>query len=122
LKLIKVAETSDAAFYGMEDQPTEDTGMKHFHIRAHGVYACVTGIDDETDAEAEGNALGEFLPKLQIREEYEDWSLAEIFGNERLTYCAMRDCDGSCGMAVHVVRMEDGRRAVPPHVLILDLI
>jgi hypothetical protein len=28
----------------------------------------VTGIDGETDAEAEGNALGEFLPKLQIRE------------------------------------------------------
>jgi len=121
LKLIKVAETSDTAFYRMEDQPTENTGTKHFHIRAHGVHACVTGIGGDTDAEAEGNALDEFLPKLQIREEYEDWGLAEIFGNERLTYCPTPDCDG-CDLEVHVLPMQDGRQAVTPRVLIFDLI
>src|ERR1700733_11979378 len=106
----------------MEDQPTENTGMKHFHIRAHRVPACVTGIDGGNRRRSRGEHAVRVPSLLQIREEYEDWSLAEIFGNERLTYCAMRDCEGSCGMAVHVVRMEDGRRAVPPRVLILDLI
>lgn len=52
----------------------------------------------------------------------EDDSLEEIFGNDRLTYGAMRDCDESCGMGVDVVRMQDGRRAIAPNMLISDLI
>jgi hypothetical protein len=64
----------------------------------------VCGIEGADDAEAEGNALDEFLPRFQIRAGRKDDNLAEIFGNDRFTFCATRDCDESYGLDVHVVR------------------
>jgi hypothetical protein len=106
---------------GPQQASTDDEKQRswHFHIRAHSVHACVTGIDGADEAEAEGNALGEFLPRFE--RDREDWSVAEIFGNERWTYCATPDC-GGCDLEVHVTRMQDGRQAVAPRVLIFDLI
>ena len=66
--------------------------------------------------------MGQFLPRFQVRAGREDDSVEEIFGNDRRTYCANRECDGSCGVEVHVIRMQDGPRAVTPRVLVFDLI
>jgi hypothetical protein len=119
VELIKVGQTPGTIFYRLEGQPPVRAGVAHFHVRAHGVHACVTGIEGAVDAEAEGNALGEFLPEFRVRAGRED-DLADIFGNNRLTYCAAASCD--CDLPVHVVRMQDGRQAVTPRVLIFDLI
>lgn len=44
--------------------------------------------------------------------------LEMLVEDDRLTYCATRDCDESCGLEVYVVRMENGRRPVAPRVMI----
>lgn len=120
VELVKVGETADTVFYRLEGQWNTPLGKQHFHIRAHGVHGCVTGIEGADEAEASGNALDAFIPEFQVATDREDWSLDDVFGNQRLTYCAMRDCDG-CDLEVHVVRMQDQRRAVAPRVLIFDL-
>jgi hypothetical protein len=119
MKLIKVGEVPGTAFYRLEGELPVRPGVHHFHIRAHGVHACVTGIDGGTEAEAEVNALGEFL--VNFESDHDDYSLEEIFGNESCIYCATLDC-GGCDLEVHVVRMENARRATAPRVLIFDLI
>jgi hypothetical protein len=118
MDLIKVGETADTSFYRLEGELPVRPGKQHFHIRAHGVHACVTGIGGADDAEAEVNSLGEFLVKFES--DREDWSLEEIFGNRSFTYCATTDCH-DCDLEVHVMRMQDGRQAVAPRVLIFDL-
>lgn len=90
----------------------------HFHVRAHGVHACVTGISGADLAEAENSAVGEFLVKFEM--DRGGCGLEEIFGNKRWTYCATPDC-GGCDLEVHVTRMQDGRQPVAPRVLIFDL-
>jgi hypothetical protein len=119
MKLIKTGELPGMTFYRLEGElPEPAPGTGHFHIRAHGVHACVTGIDGGTEAEAEINAVGEFL--VNFESDHDDWSLEEIFANERWDYCATPDC-GGCDLELHVTRMQDGRRAVAPHVLVFDL-
>jgi len=81
----------------------------------------VTRVPGDSEAEAADAALGEFIPSFQIATDREDDHLEEIFGNDRLTYCGTRSCDG-CDLEVHVVRMENGRRPVAPGVLIFDLV
>jgi hypothetical protein len=116
MKLIKVGELPGTTFYRLEGELPVRPGTGHFHVRAHGVHACLTGIDGGTEAEV--NALGEFLVKFES--DHGDWSLEEIFGNESCTYCATPDC-GGCDLEVHVMRMQDGRLAARPRVLIFDL-
>ena len=97
----------------------------HFHISAHGVHGCVTGVPGDTEAEAADRALGEFVPCFQIREGREDDSLAEIFGNDRLTYCATPG-GGECDLEVHVLRLQDQRLTesgpVAARVMLFDLV
>jgi hypothetical protein len=119
MDLIKVGELPGTSFYRLEGELAVRPGKQHFHIHGRGVHSCVTGVDGADEAEAEGNALGEFLVKFEM--DHEDWGPPEIFGNERWTYCATPDYDG-CDLEVHVVRMESARRATAPRVLIFDLI
>lgn len=116
MDLIKVGELPGTSFYRLEGEwPEASPGKQHFHVRARGVHACVTGIEGSTEADAEGNALGLFLYRC-----FDDTYRGDVFGNERWTYCATPDCDG-CDLEVHVVRMQDGRVAAKPRVLVFDL-
>jgi hypothetical protein len=84
----------------------------HFHINAHGVHGCVTGVRGDTVAEAADNALDEFMPRFQLATSSEDLSMPQIFGNRRLTYCATPGCTG-CEFPVRVVRLQDVRLIEP---------
>lgn len=116
MDLIKDGEIPGTSFYRLEGEIPIRSGRLHFHIRAHGVHGCVTGIEGRDDAEAEGNALDEFFTEC-----FQSDNLADVFGNRDMTYCAERDC-GGCDLEVHVIRMQDGRQAIEPRVLVFDLI
>jgi hypothetical protein len=96
----------------------------HFHIARRDVHACVTYVRGDSQAEAERNALDEFIPRWQIAADREDADLVEIFGCDPLSYCAVPACHG-CGNLVSVVRMqncrvtEDSPRA--PRIVLFDL-
>jgi hypothetical protein len=119
---VEVAKTADTIFVQYEGEMPERTGVQHFHVRAHGVHACVTGIAGDTEAEAEDNALFEFEVSLLDRAEYADWGLDDIYGNREMTFCtSVGGCNDECGGAVHLTRMEDSRQPAATRVLIFDL-
>ena len=89
------------------------------------MHGCVTGIPGDTEAEAANSALEEFILRWQIALGRKDWSVAEIFGNQRRTYCATPGC-GGCDLEVHVLRMQDqrltGTGPVAARVMLFDLV
>jgi hypothetical protein len=79
----------------------------HFHVWAADMRACVTGVRGDTEAEAATEALDWlFVEYYDARPEV---GLEQFFGNKGLTYCHDVSCGGTCGLHVHVVRLQDLR-------------
>lgn len=111
--------------WSVRDHSEKPAGW-HFHIRRGRSHACVTYAVGDSLFEAEVDALEEWVVRWQIALGREDVSIPEIFGCDPPSYCSVPGCDGSCGLLVSVVRLENCRLTEDsprfPRVVLFDLV